>query len=232
MGRKLVGTSALILILILISANSASALNTWVEFTNPQISFLNDNVYRFRVDVNWGGDIYIDPETNLAVDPILDRLWISNILGTPVNWTGNHSGAYGYSYAGDWYGGIESPYLRGEFGLHGPEFGWDFIPDAPLQSSYTLGYTAFMAWLDYDYVYMNQIEGGQAQPAGEVVLGEGGRVDHPEALLVAHRVDEEGGHLDQTPAQRLAEEVVVARDPVLLRGETERRRPRNRFNLW
>jgi len=155
--------------MILISASMASALTSWVEFTNPQISYLDDNVYRFRVDVNWGGDIYVDPETNLAIDPILDRLWISNILGTPINWTGNHSGAFGYSYAGDWYGGIESPSLMGEFGLHGPEFGWDFIPDAPLQSSYILNYTAFTAWLDYDYDFMKQVEGGNIVYSGDMV---------------------------------------------------------------
>jgi hypothetical protein len=156
----------LVVLLVIGAVNTASGLATWVEFCNPRISYLDDNLYSFRVDVYWGGDIYTDPETGMEVDPILDRLWITNTLGSAVNWTGNHSGAYGYSYAGDWFGGIESPSLMGEFGLHGPEFGWDFIPDAPMQSSYTMNYTAFAAWLDYDYEYMKQIEGGNEVHSG------------------------------------------------------------------
>jgi hypothetical protein len=166
MKNNIVITAMLVLLISVGAVNTASGLGTWVEFCNPRISYLNDDLYSFKVDVNWGGDIYTDPETGLDVDPILDRLWISNNLGAAVSWTGNHSGAYGYSYAGDWYGGIESPSLMGEFGLHGPEFGWDFIPDAPMQSSYTMNFTAFAAWLDYDYVYMKQVEGGNEVHSG------------------------------------------------------------------
>jgi hypothetical protein len=169
MGKQYLLLSLIIITLLAGAVETAFALGTWVNFANPRISYLNDNLYRFRVDVAWGGDQYIDPETGSIVDPILDRLWIDNTLGSPTIWTGNHSGSYGYSYAGDWFGGIESPGLMGEFGLHGPEFGWDFIPDAPIQSSYTLGYTAFTAWLDYDYVYMKQIEGGQEVHSGKMV---------------------------------------------------------------
>ena len=152
--------------LILILSNTAFSFATWVEFSNPRIEHLNANLYSFRVSVNWGGESYTDPETGTVVDPVLNQLWLPNILGTPVNWTANHSGAFGYSYAGDWYGGIETPEAMGEFGLHGPEFGWDFIPDAPMQSSFTMNYFAFTAWLDYDFAFHKRIEGGSETHTG------------------------------------------------------------------
>lgn len=169
MDKKCLLTGLIFMVIMAGAIDSAFGLGTWVNLSNPRISYLEDNLYRFRVDVTWGGDQYVDPVTGSVVDPILDRLWITNTLGTPIWWTGNHSGSYGYSYAGDWFGGIESPSLMGEFGLHGPEFGWDFVPDAPMQSSYTLGYTAFMSWIDYDYVQMLQIEGGQEVHTGNIV---------------------------------------------------------------
>jgi hypothetical protein len=168
MGRLLI-TGILLLTLAVGTFDSAQCINTWVDFANPRISHLDDNMYRFRVDVTWGGDQYTDPDLGSVVDPILDRLWINNTLGMAVSWTGNHSGSFGYSYAGDWYGGVESPSLIGEFGLHGPEFGWDFIADGPMQSSYSLGYTAFMSWLDYDYYYMQQVEGGNQLHEGNII---------------------------------------------------------------
>ncbi len=166
MNSKKILLSLVLLSLIFGITNTAYGFATWVEFCNPRIEYLNDNLYSFRVNVNWGGATYTDPETGTVVEPILDKLWLPNILGNPINWTANHSGAFGYSYAGDWYGGIESPSTMGEFGLHGPEFGWDFIPDAPMQASYTFNYTAFTAWLDYDFDYNKRIEGGQETHVG------------------------------------------------------------------
>jgi hypothetical protein len=168
MSKKAIGILFLAGALMLVSAGTASAFASWVEFANPRISYLSGDLYRFRVDVTWGGDTYTDPASGTVVDPILDQLWITNILGTPVNWTGNHSGAYGYSYAGDWYGGMELPDFPSDFGLHGPEFGWDFIPDAPLQSSYSLNFVAVTAWLDYDYAVNKRIEGGSEYFSGDL----------------------------------------------------------------
>jgi len=169
MSRKIVAPGLIIGILALAWCLPAQASLTWINFSNPHISYVDNDIYRFRVDVTWGGESYFDPESGKLVDPVLDRLWIPNILGDPIMWTGNHTCAWGYSDPGDWYGGIESPSLMGEFGLHGPEFGWDFTVADPLEDSYTLRYTAFMAWLDYDYVNMRRIEGGVEQHTGEIV---------------------------------------------------------------
>lgn len=167
--RRRFSFSVLTILSLTLLAVSTQASLTWVSFSNPRIAFVNDDIYRFRVDVTWGGESYLDPESGQLVEPILDRLWIPNTLGDPVMWTGNHSGAWGYSDPGDWYGGIKSPGLMGEFGLHGPQFGWDFVTSEPLADSYRLNYTAFMAWLDYDFVNMRRIEGGVEQHTGEMV---------------------------------------------------------------
>jgi hypothetical protein len=169
MSRKITVWGLLLASITLISCQSAQASLTWVNLSNPNISYLEENVYRFRVDVTWGGESYFDLESGTYVEPILDRLWIPNTLGDPVMWTGNHSGIWGHSDPGDWYGGVESPNLMGEFGLHGPEFGWDFTTTDPLEDSYTLNYSAFMAWLDYDYVNMRRIEGGIEEHTGQMV---------------------------------------------------------------
>jgi hypothetical protein len=169
MSRKIIIAGLLLGAIVLTCCNLAQASLTWVNFSNPNISYLDESVYRFRVDVTWGGESYFDPVSGTSVEPVLDRLWIANILGDPVEWTGNHMGAWGHSDPGDWYGGVESPSLMGEFGLHGPEFGWDFTAVDPLEDSYTLNYTAFMAWLDYDYVNMRRIEGGYEQHTGQMV---------------------------------------------------------------
>ncbi len=169
MCRKIIISGLLFAVIVLIWALPAHASLTWINFSNPNISYLAEDTYRFRVNVTWGGESYLDPESGVLVEPILDRLWIPNTLGDPVMWTGNHSGAWGYSDPGDWYGGIKSPGLMGEFGLHGPQFGWDFVASEPLADSYTLNYTAFMAWLDYDFVNMRRIEGGVEQHTGEMV---------------------------------------------------------------
>jgi len=147
----------------------ANASLSWISFCNPQISYVEGNTYRFRVDITWGGESYTDPVSGIVVNPVLDRLWIPNMLGMATLPTGNHSGAFGYSEAGDWYGGMEGPGLKGEFGLHGPAFGWDFVPDTPLESSYSLNYSAYMAWLDYDYINNRQIEGGYENFTGQMV---------------------------------------------------------------
>ncbi len=169
MNRRNLYRGLLILVLVFACWYPANASLTWINLTNPHISYVEGNLYRFRVDITWGGETYTDPVSGTVVNPVLDRLWITNMLGVPTLWTGNHSGAFGYDGPGDWYGGVESPGIPGEFGLHGPEFGWDFVADAPLQSSYTLNYTAFMAWLDYDYVNNRRIEGGYEDHTGQLV---------------------------------------------------------------
>jgi hypothetical protein len=169
MNGKILYRGLIMLALVFACGYPAEASLTWINFANPQISYVDSNLYRFRVDVTWGGETYTDPISGIVVDPVLDRLGITNFLGEPTLWTGNDSGPFGYSSPGDWYGGVEAPGLPGEFGLHGPVFGWDFVAEEPLQDSYTLNYTAFMAWLDYDYVNNRRIEGGYEEHTGELV---------------------------------------------------------------
>jgi hypothetical protein len=143
----------------------------WMNLVSASIDHVDQDVYRLLAAFDWGGDPYIDPSSGHHVNPVFDRLLIGNLLGEPVDWTYNHTGGMGYSYAGDWFGGIYPADLGGgASGLYGPEFGWDFRYDGPQGATFSLPYLAVLTWQEYDYGESRSLGGFSEQFEGTMTV--------------------------------------------------------------
>ncbi len=163
-----------VVLIVLVDSGTAWGSLSWFQISNPRISQLDVNLYRFRVDVAWNVDPFLygydypanwwehqmDPSIPLLPAPpmyapgVLDSLSISLTISpgpgeyTAFNPTVNHLPGVdwpGHSLPGDWYGGYYPAGGPAET-LIGSEFGWDFTYTGAPDATFDFSYFARANW--------------------------------------------------------------------------------------
>jgi hypothetical protein len=129
---------------------------SWINIVNPSIEQLDADSYRFRVQINWGGDVMLwndpdpfGPPPNIEVSPVFNYLELSLLGDAQYNPTLNYSPFDPASSSpGNWF----SQSMYNNFGMHGAIpfesniFGYDFDISGPLGHPLLIDYNARIEW--------------------------------------------------------------------------------------